>query len=42
VERSKRRGIERLLSRVGIYPFRCRACYRRFWRRLLAPPPGSL
>jgi hypothetical protein len=29
--RSARRGIERVLSWVGLYPFRCEACNGRFY-----------
>jgi hypothetical protein len=32
VQRSHRRGIERLLSLLAVYPFRCQACHSRFWR----------
>jgi hypothetical protein len=30
--RSARRGIERVLSLVGVYPFRCERCAARFLR----------
>jgi transposase-like protein len=32
VRRSHRRGVERLLSLLAIYPFRCKSCHSRFWR----------
>jgi hypothetical protein len=35
--RSKRRGAERLLSHVGLWPYRCGACGERFHRWSLHP-----
>jgi len=32
VRRSHRRGLERLLSLLAVYPFRCKSCQARFWR----------
>jgi uncharacterized protein with PIN domain len=32
VRRSHRRGSERLLSLLTLYPFRCEECRIRFWR----------
>jgi hypothetical protein len=31
VHRSKRRGLERVLSLLDVYPFRCAECHRRFF-----------
>ena len=32
VRRSHRRGLERLLSLLAVYPFRCESCHARFWQ----------
>ncbi len=38
IERSHRRSYERLLSLLGIYPFYCNECGRRFHARSAAIP----
>jgi len=38
--RSPRRGIERMLSLVGLYPFRCERCGARF-RRVVSADRGQ-
>jgi hypothetical protein len=40
LSRSRRRGLERMLGWVGLFPYRCDACTRRIYR--FRPDPTRL